>query len=517
MSKLNQDPLFRLIKSLTKSEKRYFKLYVSRHLINNFSHYITLFDAIGKQENYSEKEIYRDLSGTIKNIPSTKYHLQQKILESIALFNRGKSITSIILQEYEYAIILTEKSLHREAYNKLLKVKKTAYRKEQFELLLNILQLQRRLLLTKIFKKKESEIAFEKILEEKKKILTTLSRTNEYEVIAKKVDRITKEGMGHRSSEIKKKFDAILQNPLIKDERNATCIYSKKLLFYILQNYFTLNSDHKKSEDYALKGLALSETALDKKNKQEVLAYINAINNLLNNQIITGKYTAALDTINKLKMITAEYNIKDRDEAWFKIIQYGYIEEISVYNLQCRFEKSIAANKLLFPLFDPIRNNFPVEYKLVYFGNMAYAFFAAGRYKESLYWLNEQFSLPNELIREDIIVASKILNLINNFELNNTDLLEYVNLAASRFFKKRTNMYKVESAIVKFMQHYQKTDPDDNMIAFQKLRKEVLKAMISPEESAALENFDVISWIDSKIQNRPFAEVVKEKIKESTN
>lgn len=512
MSNNKNSTVFRLIRSLSKSEKRYFKLYVSQHIIKDSSQYIALFDAIEKQKQYSEKDIYKELSGLIKNIPSTKYHLQQKILESIVLFNKGKSVTSILMQEYEHAIILTDKSLHREAYNKLMKIKTIAYEKEQFELLLSIIQHQRRLLLTKLFEKKESEIAFEKILEEKKRILAILSRTNEYEVLAQKVDTITKEGLGQRSGEIKKKFNAIIQNPLINDEKNATGIYSKKLLYYILQNYYTLNSDHKKSEEYASKGLALTESTLDKKNKQELLAYINALNNLLNNQIKTGKYTAALETIKKLKTLPEEYNIRDRDEAWFKILQYGYIEEISVYNLQCRFEKSIAANKFLFPLFDPVRNKISVEYKLVYFGNIAYTFFASGRYKESLYWLNEQFSLPKELIREDIIVSMKILNLINNFELNNSDLLEYVNLSAHRFFKKRTNMYKVESAIVKFMQHYHKTDPDDKMIAFQKLRKEIVLAIKSPEESAALENFDVISWIDSKLQNRPFAEMVKRKI-----
>ncbi|MBI2269477.1 MAG: hypothetical protein HYU69_03870 [Bacteroidetes bacterium] len=63
------------------------------------------------------------------------------------------------------------------------------------------------------------------------------------------------------------------------------------------------------------------------------------------------------------------------------------------------------------------------------------------------------------------------------------------------------------------MQHYHKTDPDDKIIAFQRLRNEILKETRSPEESAALENFDVISWIDSKIERRPFEEVIKRKSK----
>lgn len=37
------------------------------------------------------------------------------------------------------------------------------------------------------------------------------------------------------------------------------------------------------------------------------------------------------------------------------------------------------------------------------------------------------------------------------------------------------------------------------------------KLLKIPYESKALEYFDFVSWLESKIENRPFAEVVREK------
>ena len=52
MSKRVNESVHELIKSLTKSEKRYFKLMSSRHTIGEENNYVILFDAIEKQIDY---------------------------------------------------------------------------------------------------------------------------------------------------------------------------------------------------------------------------------------------------------------------------------------------------------------------------------------------------------------------------------------------------------------------------------------------------------------------------------
>ena len=52
---IKKEQLFALIKSLTKAEKRYFKLFASVN--NTDANYILLFDAIDAQDVYDEKRI----------------------------------------------------------------------------------------------------------------------------------------------------------------------------------------------------------------------------------------------------------------------------------------------------------------------------------------------------------------------------------------------------------------------------------------------------------------------------
>ena len=57
-SKVNE-ALFELINSMTKSEKRYFKLLSSRHAIGGENNYTLLFDKIDEQKVYNEEKIFK--------------------------------------------------------------------------------------------------------------------------------------------------------------------------------------------------------------------------------------------------------------------------------------------------------------------------------------------------------------------------------------------------------------------------------------------------------------------------
>lgn len=57
MSNKASDNLHRLVKSMT-NQKRYFKVFSSRHIIGDSNNYQVLFDAIDKQVEYDEAKPY---------------------------------------------------------------------------------------------------------------------------------------------------------------------------------------------------------------------------------------------------------------------------------------------------------------------------------------------------------------------------------------------------------------------------------------------------------------------------
>ena len=98
--------LFDLVKSLSKSEKRFFKL--SSSLQTGEKNYLQIFDAIEKQSSYDEAALKKQFAKEtfVKHFPSEKNHLYKTILKSLRGFHADNSINSVLKQEIKNVEIL---------------------------------------------------------------------------------------------------------------------------------------------------------------------------------------------------------------------------------------------------------------------------------------------------------------------------------------------------------------------------------------------------------------------------
>ena len=81
--------LYELIKSLSKAEKRYFKVFVTRHTASDSQNNAQiLFDAIDKQKTYNEELLLEQLSKYVfvKKFSIAKARLYDTILKSLDAF-----------------------------------------------------------------------------------------------------------------------------------------------------------------------------------------------------------------------------------------------------------------------------------------------------------------------------------------------------------------------------------------------------------------------------------------------
>ena len=106
--------LFMLIKSLNKSEKRFFKL--SSTIQAGDKNYLRIFDFVDKQEEYDEEALKVAFQNEtfIKHLPSEKNHLYKLILKSLRSYYSEQSISSILKQEIKNIEILYAKALYKE-------------------------------------------------------------------------------------------------------------------------------------------------------------------------------------------------------------------------------------------------------------------------------------------------------------------------------------------------------------------------------------------------------------------
>lgn len=88
MPNAKNDDLFHLIKSLNKSEKRNFKLFMKR--VSGSENFIImqLFDAIDKLKIYDEQIILKKNNSIKKSqLPNLKAHLSKQLLMSLRMLN----------------------------------------------------------------------------------------------------------------------------------------------------------------------------------------------------------------------------------------------------------------------------------------------------------------------------------------------------------------------------------------------------------------------------------------------
>src|SRR5947207_640647 len=127
MPNRSTDALFQLVKSLEKSEKRNFKLYVKRNSSSEDLKIVKLFDALDKLEQYDEEQLLKkDKSIRKQQLSNMKAHLYKQILSSLRLIKDENNIDIQLHEQMDYARILFNKGLYLQSLKVLDKMKEMA-------------------------------------------------------------------------------------------------------------------------------------------------------------------------------------------------------------------------------------------------------------------------------------------------------------------------------------------------------------------------------------------------------
>ena len=118
MTNDQKENLFVLIKSLSKSEKRQFKLYVGRMDSNQDSKFLILFNLLDKMDVYDEKMILKKGFVSKQQLSNLKAHLYKQVLVSLRINPSQRNKRMLIREQLDFATVLYQKGL----YNQSLKI-----------------------------------------------------------------------------------------------------------------------------------------------------------------------------------------------------------------------------------------------------------------------------------------------------------------------------------------------------------------------------------------------------------
>ena len=139
MPNTKNEDIFHLIKSLEKSEKRNFKLYMKRVSGSEDFIIMQLFDAIDKADTYNEEYILKKNKNIKKQqLSNLKAHLTKQILASLRILNEENNISVWVTEQIHNAHIYYNKGLYIQSLKVLNKAKSVA---QNYNLIFNTIQI----------------------------------------------------------------------------------------------------------------------------------------------------------------------------------------------------------------------------------------------------------------------------------------------------------------------------------------------------------------------------------------
>ena len=514
MSGKVNEALYDLIQSMSKSEKRYFKLMSSRHTIGEENNYVRLFDFVDKQITYDEEAIHAHFNGEafLNRFSITKKRLYDHILASLDSFHVSGSIEAQLFKQLHSADILFEKSLYDQSRRILRSAEKLAAKHENSEVLLLIAKKQKRLLETGGYLETSKE-KIEAIDIKEKKTLTSIGLYNKIWTIKSYLfAHLSKKGVA-RSTEEKVCYEEICEALMLITDLEGVSTETKYLYHHTLSAYYYSIGDLQNSLFNLHKNLDLFETSGEKKIEpnKKISAYTNAI--YISDKI--GHHKDSLVYLTKLK--TLAKSVDSNEDLSIKLFSSVSSIEFSLCIRRGEFEgaKRIAVEveKKLEEYGDkivPIRRAF-LEFK------MAVAYMGIGEYNIALKWVNRILNDSNLDKTEDIIGFTQLLDLLIHIELNHNKLLPYSLKSAQRFFKTRNRLYSFERVFLQFIgklikceDHFEVED------LWEELYNNLAEVTDDTFESVALEYFDFKAWAESKRKRKSFDSVVREKYYSTT-
>ncbi len=499
--------LFDLVKSLTKSEKRFFKL--SSSLQQGDKNYLKIFDCIEDMEVYDEEYLKEQYNGEnfIKHLPSEKNHLYKLILKSLRAYHADNSVSSVLKQELKNIEILYKKALFKECNKFLVRAKKIAVDYEKFYYLFELLSWEK-ILLEEAYESGEFSKDIDALIKEEQEVIEKLRNLAAYHVLYSKINYVFRSGGYVRNESDRALVEEISHHPLIIGRNTALSYRAATICYYIQGFCATANVDQETAITKFLKVKEiLDSNPLIRKDLPQ--RYMRTLSNIIVLQIDMGKLSEAEKTVNVMREMSKKANF-DTDDIAALTFRATHLAGIRICESTGDYEGAMAVAEKVKDVLENGKIRMNKEHELHFLNSLASVYFGAGMYKESLQWLNRVLNDNETNLRQDIYSFSRLFNLVVHYELGNYDLLEYVIKSTFRYLSKRRRDHALEVTILNYMRklarNKKKTDEKGIFVSF---AEELDTCLKTETDRTILAHFNYPAWIQSKLSGKTFAEQIR--------
>jgi len=499
--------LFDLIKSLTKSEKRFFKLHSA--LQAGDKNYLRIFDAVDKQRTYDEEALKRQFAKEqfVRHFPSEKNHLYKLILKALRAYHSESSVSGILKQEMKNIEILYDKALYNECNKTLHRAKRIARDNERFYYWFELLNWEK-MLLEEAYESGEFTKDLDALIEEEREVIEKLRNLAAYHILYSKINYVFRSGGYVRTPEEHAMVEEISGHPLIKGRNTALSRRAATICYYTQGFCQWARRDWAVSlEKFTRVRQILDENPHIKADLPK--RYIRTLQYIVQCQIELGRFKEAREAIQVLRSLEGTDGFGGI-HIHVHVFNASFLSELRLYERMGEHARALQLVPLVLSGMEELGPRLHKEYELEFHFNLAVVHFGAGEVNKALFWLNKVLNDPEPTLRQDLFTYARLFNLVVHHELGNYDLLEYIVRSTHRFLSRKQRAHRMENLLIEHVRKLARTtDPAVRRGLFSSLRDEMVKVLKDPGEGLALKYFDFLAWVNAKVEGVTFSEAVK--------
>jgi len=510
MSMEKTDALFLLVKSLTKSEKRQFKLYAGRLGGNSEKNFLALFSVLDKLDEFDEKQILTNTNIKKQQVSNSKAHLYRQILVSLKLNPIHQNAKMQVREQLDFATILFNKGLHKQSLKVLDRAKNIAISNEESNLAFEIIELEKvvesQYITRSMSSRADDLVRQSKDLSKRSLILSKLSNLSLqlYSILLKK---------GYVRND--KDFDELklfFDTSLPKYDLKALGLKERLYLYKAFLWYNLLTQDFVGSYRYAQKWVDLFFYNPRMKKNNPVF-YLKGINYLLESLFLIQHLRKFKSTLNFFEEELNNHQILLNENTESLAFLYLYLNKINLYFLQGDFNNGLSLIPEVLEEIESHKLKIDEHHIMVFYYKFASLHFGATNYEQCIFYLEKIIKNKNLTMREDLLCFSRILNLVAHYEAGIDQNLEVLIRSTYKFLIKMDELHLVQKKFISFLRNLSNIYPHELRNAFIELHKELKVFENHPFEKRSFMYLDIISWLESKIENVSVESIVKKKTK----
>lgn len=508
MPKQKTDDLLKLVASLNRAEKRHFRLFVKRNQqAKSEILFLQLFDIMERTGEYDEEYLLRRIEGIKKSqLSNLKAHLYKQLLTSLRLLNRNKDEEITLRENIDYARILYNKGLYRQALDILDKVKKRARDIEFHTIALETAQFEK--LIEGQYITRSIEGRAEELSKECQELSQQIGFTDAYSNLSLRLYGLyLKQGMVSNTEdyEMTQRFFESL-DPNVEYE--VLDFWGK---VYYCQSYtwkHLICQEFPYCYRYSQRWVDLFR---DRPRMIQANAplYLKGVHNHLATLFNMWQYDKFIEELASLDLFPHQYDLTANVNVAGLYHLYQFDHQIQRHYMEGTFTEGLGLVPQIMEVIDDNRYNWDNHRLMIFYYRIACLYFGSGDNDTAIDYLNLIINQRSPNYRSDIQAYARILSLICHFEMGNMQLVEYQVKSVYRFLSKVEHLQETQQVIFKFLRRIPRMREEQLRDEFIKLKERLDEVAQRPFEARPFTYLDIPSWLESKIEGISVQEVIR--------